>query len=90
MKKMKNMLRKGGVADVVTLIIIVGLVIGLIAIFVVPMINRSSSSGANTKSTAEGVFSTVDNMATDSSSIGGYSGDISGDISGDVSGEIFE
>ena len=55
MKKIKSMLKKGGVADIVTLMIIVGLVIALIIAVVLPMINSASRSGdsaeINVKST---------------------------------------
>ena len=40
MKKIKNMLKKGGVADIVTLMVIVGLVIALIIAVVLPMIDN--------------------------------------------------
>ena len=42
MKKIKNMLKKGGIADIVTLMIIVGLVIALIVAIIIPMINDAS------------------------------------------------
>ena len=45
MKKIKNMLKKGGVADIITLMVIVGLVIALIIAVVLPMVNNAESSG---------------------------------------------
>ena len=46
----KNMLKKGGVADIVTLMIIVGLVIALIIAVVLPMVNTASKSGESSES----------------------------------------
>ena len=55
MKKIKNMVKKGGVADIVTLMVIVGLVIALIIAVVLPMIQEASQTGgevsANTSNT---------------------------------------
>lgn len=52
MKKIKNMLKKGGIADIVTLMIIVGLVIALIITVVLPMIedseNRQAAAASDT------------------------------------------
>ena len=62
MKKMRNMLKKGGVADVVTLIIIVGLVIALIAFFVVPLVQNANTSASGTQSEATGVFNAVSSI----------------------------
>ena len=42
---MKKSLKKGGVGDVVTLIIIIGLALALIVAVVVPMINNSNVTG---------------------------------------------
>ena len=50
MKKIRNMLKKGGIADIVTLMIIVGLVIALIVAVVIPIINDTSER-ANTNQT---------------------------------------
>lgn len=47
MKKIKNMLKKGGVADVVTLMVIVGLVIALIIAVVLPMVRSTNETGTN-------------------------------------------
>ena len=51
MKKIKSMLKKGGVADIVTLIIIVGLVVALIIAVVLPLVtnvrNREDQTGEN-------------------------------------------
>lgn len=44
MKKIKSMLKKGGVADIVTLMIIVGLVIALIIAVVLPIVNKSKTT----------------------------------------------
>ena len=46
--KLKRMLKKGGVADIVTLMVIVGLVIALIIAVVLPMIKNSQQAGVNT------------------------------------------
>lgn len=55
MKKLKNMVRKGGVADIVTLMVIVGLVIALIIAVVLPMVQQAGNTGgevsANTTNT---------------------------------------
>ena len=40
--KLKKLVKKGGIADIVTLMIIVGLVIALIIAVVIPMINDST------------------------------------------------
>ena len=45
MKKIKNLVKKGGIADIVTLMIIVGLVIALIIAVVLPMIQQASDTG---------------------------------------------
>jgi len=50
MKKIKNMVKKGGVADIVTLMIIVGLVIALIIAVVLPMITQSQQAGGDNSS----------------------------------------
>jgi len=47
MKKIKNMVKKGGVADIVTLMVIVGLVIALIIAVVLPMIQSASRTGGD-------------------------------------------
>ena len=44
MKKIKNMLRKGGIADIVTLMIIIGLVIGLIVTVIIPTISDTENT----------------------------------------------
>lgn len=49
MKRFKNMVRKGGVADIVTLMVIVGLVIALIIAVVLPMVNSASRTGGEVK-----------------------------------------
>ena len=45
MKKIKNLVKKGGVADIITLMVIVGLVIALIIAVVLPMVNSAEKSG---------------------------------------------
>lgn len=55
--KLKNLVKKGGVADIVTLMIIVGLVIALIIAVVLPMINKARSAGNNTGSDISGINS---------------------------------
>ena len=47
MKKIKNLVKKGGVADVVTIIVIVGLVIALIMAVVIPLINKTEETESN-------------------------------------------
>ena len=48
--KLKNLVKKGGVADIVTLMIIVGLVIALIIAVVLPMIKSARNAGVDTES----------------------------------------
>ena len=48
MKKIKNLVKKGGVADIVTLMVIVGLVIALIIAVVVPMVNKVEDNEVET------------------------------------------
>lgn len=49
MKRFKNMVRKGGVADIVTLMVIVGLVIALIIAVVLPMVQQAGNTGGEVK-----------------------------------------
>ena len=55
MKKLKNMMKKGGVADIVTLMIIVGLVIALIIAVVLPMINSATNAGDDNSAQISGI-----------------------------------
>ncbi len=50
MKRIKNMLKKGGIADIVTLMIIVGLVIALIVAVVLPIVKKANGSGSSAES----------------------------------------
>ena len=61
--KLKNLVKKGGVADIVTLMIIVGLVVALIIAVVIPMINDSSKSGAGTSEDISNIQSATDGLA---------------------------
>lgn len=65
----KNMLKKGGVADIVTLMIIVGLVIALIIAVVLPMIRTASESGDDNDKRISGTENFIDDLA------GGKTGD---------------
>lgn len=53
--KLKNLVKKGGVADIVTLMIIVGLVIALIIAVVLPMIRQSRNAGGDNSEMISGV-----------------------------------
>ena len=55
--KLKNLVKKGGVADIVTLMIIVGLVIALIIAVVLPMINQASTAGGDNSENISGINS---------------------------------
>ena len=59
MKKIKNMLKKGGIADIVTLMVIVGLVIALIIAVVLPMVNSASDTGGEVKNNISGTNSFI-------------------------------
>ena len=59
----KNMLKKGGVADIVTLMIIVGLVIALIIAVVLPMIQTASRTGDDNDARIEGTNTFIDDLA---------------------------
>ncbi len=67
MKKIKNMLKKGGVADIVTLMIIVGLVIALIIAVVLPMVRQAKGAGGNNS----GMISGTNQFTSDLASTGG-------------------
>lgn len=64
--KLKKLVKKGGVADIVTLIIIVGLVIALIVAFVVPWMNKTNESGRETTGNVNSVFQSVSGMDANS------------------------
>ena len=55
--KLKKLVKKGGVADIVTLMIIVGLVIALIIAVVLPMIKSARNAGNDTESNIGGINS---------------------------------
>ena len=63
MKKIKNIMKKGGVADIVTLMVIVGLVIALIIAVVLPMIKTTSSTGSENKERVTTTNTFIDNVA---------------------------
>lgn len=67
--KLKNLVKKGGVADIVTLMIIVGLVIALIIAVVLPMIRQARNAGGDNKSMIEGTNQFTENLRN---SGGGY------------------
>lgn len=63
MKKMKSMLKKGGVADIVTLMIIVGLVIALIIAVVLPIVTKSKDTAQSDLSNMQSVDTETDTLA---------------------------
>jgi len=62
MKKIKNLVKKGGVADIVTIMVIVGLVIALIIAVVLPMINSASETGTDNKENLTSIDEYTDNL----------------------------
>lgn len=64
MKNIKNKLKKGGVADIVTLMVIVGLVIALIIAVVLPMIQDASLAGAENDERIGDMNSFTDSLAS--------------------------
>ena len=58
----KNMLKKGGVADIVTLMIIVGLVIALIIAVVLPMVNSASRAGNSAEGNVQNTNGFIDQV----------------------------
>lgn len=64
MKKIKNMLQKGGVADIVTLMIIVGLVIALIIAVVLPIVRNSKGTGQENLNNLDYISGATDNLET--------------------------
>lgn len=65
--KMKNMVKKGGVADIVTLMVIVGLVIALIIAVVLPMVNSASKTGGEVKDNTSKTNSFITNLGNGTS-----------------------
>lgn len=63
MKKIKNMLKKGGVADVVTLIVIIGLVIALIIAVVLPIVRNSRETGNSNLGGLQTIDTNLGNLA---------------------------
>ena len=64
MKKIRNMLKKGGVADIVTLMIIVGLVIALIVAVIIPMINDATDRAKTNESQMSEVDTAVESIVS--------------------------
>lgn len=64
MKKIKNMLKKGGIADIVTLMIIVGLVIALIATVIIPTINDTEARRQANEANASEIDAAIDTKVT--------------------------
>jgi hypothetical protein len=62
--KLKNLVKKGGVADIVTLMIIVGLVIALIIAVVLPMIEDASTAGNDNEQKLGGINAYTDNLGS--------------------------
>ncbi len=63
MKKIKNMLKKGGIADIVTLMIIVGLVIALIIAVVLPMVRQARNAGGENSAMISGTNQFTSDLA---------------------------
>ena len=64
MKKIKNLVKKGGVADIVTLMIIVGLVIALIIAVVLPMVRSAENSGDTREEELEAIADYTDSLGS--------------------------
>lgn len=62
--KLKNLVKKGGVADIVTLMIIVGLVIALIIAVVLPMIKNVQGTGSKDGSQLKGLEAYTSNVGS--------------------------
>lgn len=69
MKKIKNMVKKGGVADIVTLMVIVGLVIALIIAVVLPMVRQAKGAGSDNSGMISGTKAFTSDLAEEG---GGY------------------
>ncbi len=67
--KLKNLVKKGGVADIVTLMIIVGLVIALIIAVVLPMIRQARNAGGDNSEMISGTNEFTSKLAEEG---GGY------------------
>lgn len=63
MKKIKNLMKKGGVAEVVTIVIFVGLAIGLIVGYILPLVTDAGKTGAENKTNYGTVSDTIGNLA---------------------------
>ena len=61
--KLKNLVKKGGVADIVTLMIIVGLVIALIIAVVLPMIRQAKNAGGDNSEMISGTNQFTSDLA---------------------------
>ena len=77
--KLKNLVKKGGVADIVTLMIIVGLVIALIIAVVLPMIRQAKNAGGDNSEMISGT-NAFTNSLKDAG--GGYGLDSAGGTGG--------
>lgn len=80
--KLKNLVKKGGVADIVTLMIIVGLVIALIIAVVLPMIDDARNSGGDNDAMIGFTDGYIEGMAGTYGSYG-EGGDDAGEEAGD-------
>ena len=67
MKKIKNMMKKGGIADIITIMVIVGLVIALIIAVVMPMITSTEGTASQNSKQMKNTNSMILNVgqATD-------------------------
>lgn len=82
--KLKNLVKKGGVADIVTLMIIVGLVIALIIAVVLPMIRQAKNAGGDNSGMISGTKAFTSSLASEG---GGYGLTASGAGAGEDDGE---
>lgn len=62
--KLKNLVKKGGIADIVTLMIIIGLVIALIIAVVLPMTRTARTAGGNADVGITEANSTINQIAS--------------------------
>ena len=69
MRKIKNMAKKGGVADIVTLMVIVGLVIALLIAVVLPMVRQAREAGGENSEMISGTQAFTSDLAATG---GGY------------------
>ena len=72
--KLKKLVKKGGVADIVTLMIIVGLVIALIIAVVLPMVRNVSDTGDDSERQVSGINKFTEDLASGKTgaSLGGF------------------